>query len=313
MGRTSKRLIITGASGPIGANLVDMCVDQGIEIVCIVRRNSHNLNRLPVSTLVTIVECNMSEYHMLADKTDGDFDALIHLAWSDTDPVGRNDINLQRRNIDATMVLLKEAKKMKCKKFIGVGSQAEYGLQSLRFNEFTHLKPTNAYGAAKASTLMLGSVLAKELKIEFNWIRIFSVYGPYQHSYTLTHHLISNLLLKQVPELTQCEQMWDMLYVKDAAKGILCVVDYGHDGEVYCLGQGVSRSLRYYVELLRDQIDVKLPLGIGKKPYNINQVMNLSVDIKKISDHTGFAPDYDYRRGINETINWYCNNEQVWR
>lgn len=138
-----------------------------------------------------------------------------------------------------------------------------------------------------------------------NWVRIFAVYGPYENNYIFTSYVIRSLLAGKEPELTPCGQIWDYLYTEDAVHALWLVAKKAKESGIYCLGSGAPKSIREYVSIIRDAIDSKLPLGIGKKPYGKKQIMHLEADISKLTANTGFVPRYTFEEGIKKTIEWY--------
>lgn len=75
---------------------------------------------------------------------------------------------------------------MGCKRFIGAGSQAEYGPMDVpRIAPDSPVHPTTPYGASKLAANQLSSMLCKELGMEWIWPRIFSVYGIYEKETTM--------------------------------------------------------------------------------------------------------------------------------
>ena len=77
---------------------------------------------------------------------------------------------------------------------------------------------------------------------------------------------------------------------------------------------GSSRPLYSYIEDIKESINPKIDLKLGAKEYAAKQVMNLQADISDLQKDTGFYPEYDFKRGIKETIKWYKessdNNEK---
>jgi len=117
-------------------------------------------------------------------------------------------------------------------------------------------------------------------------------------------YVIDKLLKKEKPVLTKCEQMWDYLNCHDAARALYLLGGHGINREIYNIGGGAARPLREYVEILRDQIDKGLPLGIGEREYAPEQIMYLCADISTLARDTGFYPRISFENGILETINW---------
>ena len=128
------------------------------------------------------------------------------------------------------------------KVFIGAGSQAEYGVQSVDLTPELPVKPESGYGIAKYATGKLSAMLCKSLGMRQNWVRNLSVYGPNDGENTLISYVIRELKAGRSPELTKCEQIWDYLYADDAGDAILAIAEKGVDGKAYPLGSGKGRK-----------------------------------------------------------------------
>ena len=71
-----------------------------------------------------------------------------------------------------------------------------------------------------------------------------------------------------------------------------------------------TKELYKYIETIRDEINKNIKLRLGVIPYSEKQVMNLSVDISKLKEDTGFRPEFNFEEGIKKTIEWYKNLEK---
>jgi len=288
----------------LGLALINECIQQNCDVYAIVRKDSAKLNRLPKSSLIHIVECELKNFKSLTLERAG-FDAFFHYAWECTDSLSRNEVDVQNRNISHTLDAVRLAYTLKCKKFIGAGSQAEYGRVSGKISPNMPVAPENAYGVAKYAAGRMAAILCDQLGMPFIWTRIFSTYGINDMSSTMIMYIIASLLKGEKPALTKCEQQWDYLYCKDAAKAFYLIGEKGNSGSIYNIGTGKVRPLLEYVRIIRDAIDSSLPLGIGEREYAPSQVMNLHPDIGGLVSDTGFSPSIPFEQGIQETIEWY--------
>ena len=134
--------------------------------------------------------------------------------------------------------------------------------------------------------------------MQFNWARVFSIYGLNDSGLTLISALIQSLRAHQVMPLTACEQMWDYLYATDCGRALRLIGERGKDQATYCVGSGEVRPLSAFVRAVRDEIDPSLPLGFGEIPYGKNQVMFLCADIRTLMEDTGFRPKISFEEGI---------------
>jgi nucleoside-diphosphate-sugar epimerase len=297
-----KRIVITGATGMIGSALARCAINEGIEVLCIVRMNSGRLNNLPQSYLLKIEYCEIDQYCNFVSKEH--YDVFYHLAWDKTSGVSRDDVDIQTSNIKYTLDAVRLAKRLGCKKFVGAGSQAEYGLVTETLKPETPVNPQSGYGIAKYTAGKFSHLLCFQLGLEFNWIRILSVFGPLDGAHTLIMYAIHELQTGHSPELTKCEQIWDYLYCDDAVNAFLAIGNNGIDGKTYLLGSGNNRRLSEYIESIRDIIAPGVMLQFGKKEYYPHQPMYICADISELTSDTGWKPEVSFEEGIKKIITW---------
>lgn len=299
-----KRIAITGATGAIGIALISRCIAQGIEVYALVRKDSKRNERIPQHELVHQIECDLSELTMLDTAKIQSCDIFYHMGWAATIGDGRNDLQLQLKNIQYTLDAVDLAGRLHCSTFIGTGSQAEYGRYEGKLNDEVPVFPENGYGMAKLCAGQMCRIECEKRGMRQVWVRILSVYGPYDNDNTMITSTIRKLLRGERPALTAGEQQWDYLYSGDAAKALLLLGEHQNAKGVYCLGSGKAQSLRGYIETMRDAIDPNAELGLGEIPYGKKQVMYLCADLKRLKEDTGFQPEVAFEKGIRDTIEW---------
>ena len=297
------KIVVTGATSMIGVATIEQAIKNNVEVLAIVRPNSKNLNRLPKSGLIKVLECELDKLDTI-DSVGVDYDVFYHFAWGNTDKTTRNDPVLQEKNIKYSLDAVNLAKKLGCKKFIGAGSQAEYGRVEGKLTAFTPINPDIAYGMAKYAAGRLTNLRCKELGIEHIWVRILSVYGIYDNPFTMINYAIKELLSGREPEFTKCEQKWDYLFSEDAGRAFYLIGEKGKTNKIYCLGSGIARPLSDYVKTINKLLGKPENTGIGKKDYAPNQVMYLEADISELTADTGFKPTISFEDGLKRTIDY---------
>lgn len=303
------KIIITGPTGAVGHALIDECLANNVEVFAVCRVNSKRVETLPKNALVHVVYADLNNLTEVAAFIPHDCEALYHFAWAGTFGAdARNDMPTQIKNIQYTLDAVCLAHLCGCKTFIGAGSQAEYGRFEGKLCPETPTFPDNGYGMAKLCAGQMSMVEAHKYGLKHIWTRILSVYGPYDGKKTMVMSTILKLLHGEKPLFTRGEQMWDYIYTKDIG-GIMFTLagDRSKDGHIYCLGSGYVQPLYKYIEIIRDVIDPKLPIGLGALPYSPKQVMYLCADNTAIKDELGYTYRYDFTSGIKETIDWARN------
>lgn len=266
-----KKAYVTGATGAIGMALVAELLKNNIEVTVFLRKDSERSGRIAESFGEELKRGNLSvEYVSLEELkhfmenvyTPGRQDSVFyHLGWSGTFGKLRNDAVLQQKNVEYTLDAVRLADRLGCTKFIGVGSQAEYGRVSTRLTPDMDTAPENEYGRAKLAAGVSSRELCRELGIEHAWVRVLSVYGPYDGMNTMITSVIRGLLKGDRVSLTKGEQMWNYLYSEDAGKELyLLGAKAVRNGAVYILAGSEEHSLKEYVVRLCRAMDADLSL-----------------------------------------------------
>ena len=204
-----KRAVIAGATGAIGTALLNELINNNIEVLVLVRSDSKRKNNIHDSTLVSVIECCMNDYSVLDNLTGSEYDVFYHFAWAGTAGPERNDMYLQNMNVKYSLDAVGLAKRFGCKRFIGAGSQAEYGRYEGVLSPDTPTFPEMGYGYAKLCAGQMTRDYAHQLDMEHIWVRILSVYGPHDGAQSMVMSTINKLLNGEIPQFTKGEQMWD--------------------------------------------------------------------------------------------------------
>ena len=167
----------------------------------------------------------------------GRYDVCYHLAWMGTTGKSRNDMYLQNRNVRYALDAVEMAARLGCHTFIGAGSQAEYGHVQGKLTPATATNPVTGYGIAKLCAGQMTRERAHQLGMRHIWVRVLSIYGPYDGKQSMVMSGIYDLLAGKIPQYTKGEQQWDYLYSGDAARAFRMLGEKESEG-VYCLGSG---------------------------------------------------------------------------
>lgn len=307
--REINKIVVTGATSTIGAAIIREAVRRKIKVLAICSINCKRKYRLPQSDLIEIIECDISDYLSLKDKINQKYDAFFHLAWlASINKIERDNLRPQILNIQYSLDSVELAKWLNCKVYIGAGSQAEYGRCSDVIDENTKLNPETGYGAAKVCACNMTLLECRKQGIEHVWPRIFSVYGPCCADTTVIQYAIKTLLKGEKPRFSAAEQIWDFLYLDDLGRAMLMLAENGKNENVYCVGNGNSRTLRWYLEQVGRIVNPSIELLFGYNDYSEKEVMSLRVSVKKIKKDTGFEPLVAFEDGIRKTLLWNKEN-----
>lgn len=300
----NKKIVITGATSMIGTSIIRAYMQHDFDcIYAVVRPGSKNIYRIPLDNRIQIIECEADDYLSLSDKIHEHCDVFFHIAWDGTGATREKSTVGQANNIVYTLNALTVAKALGCEKFIGSGSQAEYGrLDVDSINEDSPTKPVIPYGISKLAAGQLSLVEAKKIDISCFWVRIFSVFGLYDKPTSMISSAIDKMSKGEKMSFTPALQRWDYLHCDDAGNAFYLIAEKSVGHKVYCLGSGQPRQLKEFILALRDIVNPNAEVGIGDISYKGTEVMNLCADISLLKKETGWEPKIKFEDGIKQIV-----------
>lgn len=245
-----KKVLVTGADGFIGHNLVKKLLSEGKEVYGIVYPGHNIYERCLNKNLhINCIDLNQATSHM-RDFPNGEIDTMYHFAWTGVKPELRNDLGVQVMNINMTLDCMKLATAIGIKKFVYPGSTSEYIYYGRPLNKDAIPTPNNAYGATKIALRYLCGDYARRNDIEFLYTIIAGIYAADRCDNNVIFYTIDKLLRGEKPALTKLEQLWDYVYIDDAMEALFLVGEKGNGGSVYGIGHGDNWALSNYIEII---------------------------------------------------------------
>lgn len=303
-----KSVLITGANGFVGSHLTRLFSEKKIKVYALVQENTE-YETIKNLKNVEIITFDLKDLKKIYAALPYDIDVLYHLAWIGVSTTLKNNEELQLKNIEYGLNILKLAKEHNVKKIIYPGSVSEYAYNKGVVSGEDSPSPADFYSASKVATHFVCDIFARQNELSFIWVLIPSIYGPGREDNNLITYAIKSFLNKERPTFTKLEQQWDYIYIDDLMEALYQIGKLGKKGTVYPIGSGENLKLCHYVTVIRDAIDKELPMGIGELPYKTSQIDNSVVDISKLINDTGFKPKYSFKQGIEKTIQYFKNKQ----
>lgn len=297
-----KKVIVTGADGFIGSNLIKKLINENVEVWAVIYPQSKTKARIYELKSVHCIECEISELILNIEKFPSQVDAFYHFAWQGVNANDRDDLELQMKNINLCFECIKAASLVKAQKFILPGSTSEYLYYGMPINESAIPSPQNAYGSVKVALRYLAKQYAAQLKVEFIYVVITGIYAADRKDNNVIFYTIDKLLRGEKPSLTKLEQAWDYVHIIDVIDALMLIGDKGKGNSFYAIGHGDNQPLYKYIDIIHECIDPEAPLGIGDIPYKDNRLPSSCIDLSALYKDTGFVPQIDFKDGIKDVI-----------
>ena len=318
------KLLVTGGAGFIGSNFVRMALtdkfpDFNVEQLTVLdlltyAGDEENLKPIASDKRYKFVKGDIRDLE-LAKKLMQDSDQVVHFAAeSHVDRSIEGGSEFVSTNVMGTQVLLDAAKSSNIKRFVHVSTDEVYGsISEGSWPEDHPLLPNSPYSASKAGSDLLVRAYNRTHKLDTVITRCSNNYGQYQFPEKVMPLFITNIIEgKKVPLYGNGLNVRDWLHVDDHCRGIALSLTKGRSGEVYNIGGGTELT---NVELTHKILKA---MGVGKEfiqPVEDRKGHDLrySVDISKINKELGYSPQVNFEDGLQQTIDWYKDNQSWWK
>jgi len=317
------RLLVTGAAGFIGSNFVRRVltdsypglVGADVTVLDSLTYSGNPANLAPVagSPRYRFVHGDIRDRDVL-DEVVPTADAIVHFAAeSHVDRSVRDATAFVSTNVLGTQQLLDAALRHGTGRFLHVSTDEVYGsIPSGSWREDRPLEPNSPYSASKASSDLIARSYHRTHGLDVVVTRCSNNYGPYHFPEKVIPLFVTNLIDGlRVPLYGTGENVRDWLHVDDHTRGIALVLTGGRAGEVYNIGGGTELSNRELTE--------RLLAATGRDWSFVDHVadrkghdLRYSVDITKIGEELGYAPEVPFETGLADVVQWYRDNRDWW-
>ena len=319
-------IIVTGGAGFIGSNFVFHMLKEhpDYRIVCLDKLTyAGNLSTLapvmdnPHFRFVKADICDREAVYKLFEEEHPDmvvnFAAESHVDRSIEDP----GVFLQT-NIIGTATMMDACRKYGIQRYHQVSTDEVYGdlpldRPDLFFTEETPIHTSSPYSSSKAAADLLVQAYHRTYGLPVTISRCSNNYGPYHFPEKLIPLIISRALAdEELPVYGTGENVRDWLHVSDHCEAIDLIIHKGRVGEVYNIG---GHNERTNLEV------VKTILKALNKPESLIKFVTdrpghdrrYAIDPTKIETELGWKPKYNFDTGIQQTIQWYLDNQEWWK
>ncbi|MBD1590915.1 dTDP-glucose 4,6-dehydratase [Arthrobacter sp. S1_S22] len=316
-----QRLLVTGGAGFIGSNFVHYVLESTDHHVTVLDKltyagNLESLHGLPEDRF-TFVEGDIADAGVVDGMVAGT-DVVVHYAAE-----SHNDNSLHDprpfldTNIIGTYTLIEAARKHN-KRFHHISTDEVYGDLELddpeRFTEQTPYNPSSPYSSTKAGSDLLVRAWVRSFGLQATISNCSNNYGPYQHVEKFIPRQITNLIDGIRPKLYgKGENVRDWIHANDHSSAVLAIIAKGTIGETYLIGADGEKNNKEVIELILKHM--------GQSPDAYDHVVDrpghdlrYAIDSTKLRNELGWEPKFsNFDAGIEDTIDWYRNNEQWWR
>lgn len=304
------KVLVTGATGFIGGCLVRKLIEIGHDVNIIIRENSNVWRIKDIVKHMQVYYVDLTDAETLEKLIAGIKPEIIyHLAAYAAYPLQNDTVTTVNTNILGTINLVNICAKYGFKSFINTGSSSEYGKKTSPMKETDLLEPNSLYGITKSASTLYCEYVGKSQKLPIATLRLFSVYGYYEEKSRLIPSVVMACITGQNLKLSSRLPVRDFIFIEDVLDLYLKLSETDNlNGIILNAGTGVQHSVSEVVNIC-----IELTGASIKPEWGAVQGRTWDTDIwvadnSKIKNFLKWEPEYDLRRGLNKTIEWFKNN-----
>ena len=309
-----QRILVTGGAGFIGSHFVESCLSLGHKVVVIDSLlpnlyspdlKSRNLDFFRHDSSVEIIEKDICKLNI--KETIDSVDVIVNFAaMPGLLPSWNQFETYLNSNVLALSKILDSIEANSTQKIIQISTSSVYGKVAVG-NERSETKPISPYGVSKLAAENLIKVIADQKNLDFNILRLFSVYGPRQRpdmAYDiLTRQILAN---ETITIFGDGEATRSNTYVEDVVNGIHGSIKSGAKGEIYNICGSEEYSLNAVISML-EEITSKTAKRVYQSPRPGDQTTTRG-DFSKASKDFGYYPKTTLYKGLEKQVNWISTN-----
>lgn len=202
-------------------------------------------------------------------------------------------------------------------RFIHISTSEVYGTaEACEFMDENHpLNPASPYAAAKVGADRLVYSYVKTYDIPAVIVRPFNNYGPRQHLEKAIPRFITSLILNEKIRVHgKGEASRDWIHVEDTCEGLDAIINAPLEkvkGHAFNLGTGRTVSINNIASKIVHSMHKNLDC-ITYSEDRPGQVDCHIADNTKMKRVLGWSPKIDLESGLEKTISWYLDHQQLW-
>ena len=308
--------LVTGADGFIGSHLTEMLVAEGYQVKALSQYNSFNnwgwLEDINCKDKIEVLTGDIRDPYYCKRIMQGvdivfNLAALISIPYSYVAPDSYVDTNIK-----GTLNICQAARENGNILVIHTSTSEVYGTaQYVPIDEKHPLQPQSPYSATKIAADAMAMSFYNSFELPVTIARPFNTYGPRQSARAVIPTIITQIAngIKEI-KLGDLSPTRDFNYVEDTCRGFLAIAENNQTiGETINIGSNSEISIGGTFDLIKELMksDVKLVTDKERIRPEKSEVFRLCCDNSKIQNLTGFKPQVDIREGLQRTIDWFTN------
>ncbi|SIR46424.1 SDR family oxidoreductase [Halanaerobium kushneri] len=299
-------VLVTGGAGFIGSNIVDGLIEKGHKVIIVDNLSSGKKENLNEKAEFYHLDISDQELEKVF-KENNIAHVIHHAAQIDVQHSIKDPLFDAQNNILGTINVLEVAKDYEVEKIIYASSAAVYGEPDyLPIDEKHPIKAMSPYGISKHTPEHYIKMYNELYDLKYTIFRYANVYGPRQDPKGeggVVSVFVDKMLAEERPVIFgDGKQTRDFIHVYDIVKANLLALETGDNILV-----NISTESRDSVNDLVEYLNLILPYNLDAiyEEARKGDILHSSLANGQAKELLGWKPDYDFKAGLKQTVEYY--------
>ena len=318
---TNRNVLVTGATGFVGAHITRLLVEQGARVICLQRDavRANGLDLFDLRRRTTVLQGALEDYALLERVlNEYEIEAVFHLAAQAIVGVAnRSPLSTFEANVRGTYCLLEACRvTTTVKRIVVASSDKAYGThETLPYTEDNALNGLFPYDASKVCTDVIARSYAHAYNVPVAVTRFANVYGPGDMNLSrVVPGTILSVLNDEAPIIrSDGTPIREFVYVDDVARGYLLLAERIEEaqGEAFNFGTGEQVQMLDLVERIIRLAGKTLEPKILLQTKIAGEIDAQYLSAAKVEARFGWQAEINLDEGLRRTIAWYQENRSI--
>ena len=310
-----KKVLVTGGAGFVGSALVRKLLEERFEVTVFDDLSTGQRNSLPKNKKLRFIKGDVRDFKSFSSAIHM-HPYVMHLAAQAFVPLSyEKPVQVAEVNALGSLNVFKACLDHHIHRLVHVSSSEVYGTaQYTPMDEQHPLHPHSTYAVAKATADMWAQTLHWEHKLPVVILRPFNTFGPRESLPYVIPEMIRQCVKEPKIKAGNLKTSRDFTYVEDTTEAMIAALQTPNiEGEIINIGTCKTWKMEDVLTLIKKETNAEQKeVAIDQRRLRPRDVEMLVTDNTKARKLLGWKPTTTFKQGIQKTVQWYINNDQMW-
>ena len=308
------KVLVTGATGFVGACLTQQLVREGYDVHTFVREQSNLWRLQEVLSSISRHTVDLTDFSAVT-KAIRDIrpNFVCHLATYGGFSFQRDQTAIFMANFMGTVNLVQACEQVGFDYFINTGSSSEYGVKRSPMSEADVLVPVGDYSVSKAATTLYCQSEAIQKALPIITARLFSPYGPWDDPQRFVPYCMKTYMRGETVKVATPDAVRDYVFIEDVIDFYLHVLrkQPAQSAHIFNVGSGQQVAVGEVAGIIGELMDAPQTAYFGHATKRSTESPVWRAEVEQARE-IGWRPKTSLQEGLKKTVSWMREHQYLY-